>query len=838
MWLTVSDKEKTGLTVSDKEKTDKSTPQPAVVGGQGGGLECPDCSSKFSNASNLRRHERTHHGREYPPVICVDAKNGIFVTPKDPSGPRFPVHMVKSVVEQKLACELAVCRDFMKIATESGNPGTECQHLRRTNESVCYSAPPTLTAASLQLMVNQGLFSTIRQRDCEQLQRKALSEAVDCVFPIFWKGQDPPEKLMHFSVFTERPQLLKDADQTSHEEDLDEVEVQDFDPSEHQISVYVKKCPVCHLTVRFQEYTSGFHNYDNRVFLTIPLCSLLTAALGNHIAVGRFLHTIEAHSALRLPIDTIRKAFQHFCAFREYDYSYSCVRCGHSPPVLIADANWKVAFDVPVHLFKRPDKDHITSEDVEVNMRVRWECLEKRLVASGFCTGTTTANPYNSPLAYSSFTPWLGERVRVGDVVPKTEALKGFSQKDQLPSSLSMTVDEDTILTVLDSNPLNRDELVRACSALGVSGSGSITDLVHRLEELLLYKDLYPKMFIKLQKTGGGVLHLTCPHAVVYYHSPLWWQESARDHGDALLSFKHPPTFFISDVAGRVARHVNNRTGQQFFRPNDGRLCASTPEYIAAATEKRLQVSVPWINSLGFTSANTCVDESSTTGRFSMPHPVTGTDGRYSLYDRFHQKNQKRPEELLRSLKIVPDLALLVNSSVAEQLNRELASSRYFLCQMKENNYMFSLRLLFHLHNVKMNNKYIQAIQAQSNLPLHIGLSGTLRLHSEGTMATTTNTNEANPPHSTPMTAIQATDTAGRFRPDKSWWGQPLNTVQLEKLEDALGKLNISEVAYMEGISLTRSELLTIAEPLEVEGQVRTFSKWGSWDNVSLWQKN
>lgn len=36
---------------------------------------------------------------------------------------------------------------------------------------------------------------------------------------------------------------------------------------------------------------------------------------------------------------------------------------------------------------------------------------------------------------------------------------------------------------------------------------------------------------------------------VVYYTSPLWWQESARDHGDALLSFKHPPTVYISAIA-------------------------------------------------------------------------------------------------------------------------------------------------------------------------------------------------------------------------------------------------------------------------------------------------
>lgn len=78
---------------------------------------------------------------------------------------------------------------------------------------------------------------------------------------------------------------------------------------------------------------------------------------------------------------------------------------------------------------------------------------------------------------------------------------------------------------------------------------------------------------------------MTCTHSVVYYQSALWWQVSARDHGDA-LSFKHPPTVFVSDIAGRVARHVNNRTNQRFFQPYDGRLCANTPEHIQAAAEK------------------------------------------------------------------------------------------------------------------------------------------------------------------------------------------------------------------------------------------------------------
>jgi len=208
----------------------------------------------------------------------------------------------------------------------------------------------------------------------------------------------------------------------------------------------------------------------------------------------------------------------------------------------------------------------------------------------------------------------------------------------------------------------------------------------------------------------GGVLHLGCTLGVVYYQSPLWWQESARDHGDRLLSFKYPPTVFISDIAGRVARHLNNRTHQKFFQPHDGRLCAPTSENISAALEKKLTVQKEWVNTLR-SSMGPNKHEDQTSDRFTCPHPLTGTHERYSLYDRFHEKNQKRPEERLRSIKLLPDLASIFNSSSAEQINKELSTSRYFLCQLKDIHYMFALRLCFHLHNQRINDNFLQDIQ-------------------------------------------------------------------------------------------------------------------------------
>nr|XP_023671165.1 HMG domain-containing protein 3-like [Paramormyrops kingsleyae] len=386
------------------------------------------------------------------------------------------------------------------------------------------------------------------------------------------------------------------------------------------------------MQVRFQEYKSGFHNFNNKVLLSIPLCSMLTTAVKHNTAIGRFLSMMEDHLDVHLHHNTLRKAFFHFSALTDYKYEFCCNRCGHHPPILIADANLKVAFDLPVNLLKRPPED-IQQTDLSVNIEKRWEDLEKELIAVGFCDGTKSKNPFTGKVSYSAFAPWIGALSRVGPVVPKTEVLKGFSRhlsdSDAKPKG---SISEDTFLHLLESKKPQKSELVSACSELGVSSEGSVSDILNRLEELLLYKDIYPKMFIKLQKTGGGVLHASCMHSVVYYCSPLWWQESARDHTDGLLSFKIPPTIYISDVAGRVARHTNNRTAQQFFQPNDGRLSSATPENISKASQGKININFSWVKFL--TQPGGPVLSTSTNPSLQSPHPVTQTADRFSLYDR------------------------------------------------------------------------------------------------------------------------------------------------------------------------------------------------------------
>lgn len=127
--------------------------------------------------------------------------------------------------------------------------------------------------------------------------------------------------------------------------------------------------------------------------------------------------------------------------------------------------------------------------------------------------------------------------------------------------------------------------------------------------------------------------------------------------------------------------------------------------------------------------------EHSTTEQFSQPHPETGTSDRFSFYDRFHQKKQKRPEEKLRSLKAIPELASLINTAEAEQVNRELSSSRYSLCQMKDTHYMFSLRLYFHLHNARKNSAFLKEMQKRTDENIHLGLHGKLVCGQKGNYA-------------------------------------------------------------------------------------------------------
>lgn len=188
--------------------------------------------------------------------------------------------------------------------------------------------------------------------------------------------------------------------------------------------------------------------------------------------------------------------------------------------------------------------------------------------------------------------------------------------------------------------------------------------------------------------------------------------EGPRDYSDLIRSFKHPPTINVSDIPQRLAQLVN-RIEPGFFNPNDGKPFPSSEENVQLANNKQLKKHFTWL-----TSTVISTDDGS--------HPVTGTNERYSMYDRFHEKNSNNPDDVLRRLAICPQLHANINSESHEQLHSVMNKDNYFLNMMNPATHVFMKRLLVHLRNEKKNKEEIR--RQQQALQKH-GLLGRMSVH-------------------------------------------------------------------------------------------------------------
>ncbi|XP_078490710.1 uncharacterized protein LOC144746958 isoform X2 [Ciona intestinalis] len=228
------------------------------------------------------------------------------------------------------------------------------------------------------------------------------------------------------------------------------------------------------------------------------------------------------------------------------------------------------------------------------------------------------------------------------------------------------------------------------CNQLGVSCTGSTEDVVNNLHELCLFKDIYPKLFKRIKKCGGGVVHFRCPHGVCYYFKTLLRHESARDYIDGLLSFKVQPTVFVSDIAAQVAHHGENRK-QGMFGPNKGMLYEWNEQNIEKSNNGEL-----------------------------LPTEIEfqDTTAHYSLFDKFHMFSKKKgPEKSFRSIGNCVNLHFL-NSSAAEQANSIMAKDRHFMYTMNFANFAFYTRLSIHLQNKALNNKFVNKTKQLFDVPV------------------------------------------------------------------------------------------------------------------------
>ena len=224
------------------------------------------------------------------------------------------------------------------------------------------------------------------------------------------------------------------------------------------------------------------------------------------------------------------------------------------------------------------------------------------------------------------------------------------------------------------------------------------------LGKLLLTQSYHFNRFDRLNFfLTGGWASPSCPHMVVYCIKFVLRGESPRDYVDMLRSLAFPPSINISDMPHRIATHANN-TVPHFFRPNDGRLFQPTEENIDAAKEGRLVIHLPWVQGSSIPKAFqfSFGEEKSQ----EEVHPVTGVTDRYSLCDRFHEKNSSSAPDILRRVTLVPELNAVINTEVEEQLHSSINRSNYTFNMMLPGNHLFMMRLKIHLSNTHIDQVY------------------------------------------------------------------------------------------------------------------------------------
>uniref|UniRef100_A0AAV2J567 Uncharacterized protein n=1 Tax=Knipowitschia caucasica TaxID=637954 RepID=A0AAV2J567_KNICA len=111
------------------------------------------------------------------------------------------------------------------------------------------------------------------------------------------------------------------------------------------ISTYYKSCPQCTMMYRYQEWSSGLHNFNDHVILEISLCLTIRHMLQVHTAVSRIAEYLELSTGVKFPSPgIILHGYLHFEALTDHEYQYSCVTCGDHPPVVIMDLHRKTSF--------------------------------------------------------------------------------------------------------------------------------------------------------------------------------------------------------------------------------------------------------------------------------------------------------------------------------------------------------------------------------------------------------------------------------------------------------------------------------------------------------------
>ena len=467
-------------------------------------------------------------------------------------------------------------------------------------------------------------------------------------------------------------------------------------------ATFIKICPNCQMYYRYQEYSDGVHNFNDRFLISLDVCVFLRENVKQHVAVGTVCDILEEYLHVKLKQQTVLNAYMHFVALSAHSYDFNCVICGFHPPILIADLNRKVVFKC------RTIDDDIQKSDADmadyVDCEEFWDKVEINVLMKGFVIST----PVDLAIKPSihNWSPYMGRCTRSSNFLVNTEHRKIHKDTGELEADCR-ELSQERLMEFMHKG--KAVEIRKIARKVGVSDKGSKLDIINRVQRALhRNKTKFNKLFKKLWGCSGGWLTMTCTHGIIYGVKFLLRSESPRDYIDMLRNMKHRPNVLVCDMAHMVAA-LGNRYEDDFFKPFQGRVAESNSENIENAKSGSLSVSFPFLEDN--TPAKLELSDSDS-------HPVTGSNVRLALFDVFHQSNTNSDVESLRRIGCVRELKGNLNSQAAEQLHHSFNKDKHFLNQMSPVNHIFMFRSIIEQRNEAKNLKICDKMREQTRAAL------------------------------------------------------------------------------------------------------------------------
>lgn len=450
--------------------------------------------------------------------------------------------------------------------------------------------------------------------------------------------------------------------------------------------VWTKQCATCSAVVSHHNANDGYLNWNNKFFVSIAMLLWLLAGIREHKAIGTDLTMVEKVYRVTITHQIVRLTFYKFLALLNDDDSFCCYLCGYHPVILTFDVTRKVAFKL--------GKDSVRgAQNEEVNVPQFWDNVRKYLLSP-------ESNRSLMP-SMECWAPFIPQRSRKGDMALNTEFNKGV--KDDEEQKYLKCLSAESLEGLLDISDVKM--LRDLCAECGIkAASASKFKCMELLFNALKNNTRIDKFFLKLWHSSGGVLTATCPHEIVYCVKFLLKPESVRDMADIILSLKYPPSIIVSDVPHNLAPHLNRRAGREFFNPHCGRLVEPTEDNIQKVEKKTLDVSLGWLDRR-FERASTDLNIEGTD-----IHPISQTTNRYSLYDKFHEKNTSQREEFVRRTGLVRELVGM-NTETAEQVNGFLYKSLSYIDCTSPVHHIMEVKAILAVRNREINAKILGARQ-------------------------------------------------------------------------------------------------------------------------------